>query len=209
MNRIISGLLGLLLSAVVCSAHGATLSVCNTPAALTAGNSGTVDICIAGMVDGGAPSLGVYDIVLGFNSAVLSLAGVSFGDPVLGDQLDLFSLGSIQSVVPGAASVALFELSLDTVDDLNNLQAGDFVLARLSFDAIAEGLSPLTLTVNSIGDALGDPLIGLAVQDGSLTVAAAPTHQAPEPASWLLVMIAILGTTVRERRVLRSYGIDE
>jgi hypothetical protein len=70
----------------------------------------------------------------------------------LGDQLDLFSLGSLALATPGAGSVNLFELSLDTVSDLNDLQAPDFILAKLSFDPFGIGISPLTFSATRLRD---------------------------------------------------------
>jgi hypothetical protein len=55
------------------------------------------------------------------------------GDPISGDQLDLFSSGSITSTTAGAGLVELFELSFEAVSDLNGLQAPDLIPAKLTF----------------------------------------------------------------------------
>ena len=65
-----------------------------------------------------APSLGTFDLDLSFNNSILSLDSVAFGD-----QLDILGLGSLQIATPGTGIVNLYELSFDSVDDLNNLQA--------------------------------------------------------------------------------------
>lgn len=191
------------------------MSVCNTPGVLTAGASGTVDICIADLADGSAPSLGVYDIELGFDPALVSFTGVAFGDPVLGNQLDLFGLGSFQMTTPGMGTLGLYELSFDLVDDLNAMQAAAFVLARLSFETLAAGDSLLTLSVNALGDALGNPLLNVVVQGALLAVSPLPSNTVPEPASVALLLTALLagiaprwqclrpGRTVVSRKALR------
>jgi hypothetical protein len=112
-----------------------------------------------------------------------------WGDPVLGDQLDLLGLGSLASATPGSGLVNVFELSFDSVDDLNNLQAADFILARLLFDTASAGISALTLNINALGDAFGDALTAN-VQDGSVTVTS--TTIVPEPSSILLLLLGSL-----------------
>jgi hypothetical protein len=204
MRRLIGLLAALLLAAGITTAQAAVvLSVCNTPASLTVGDSGTVDICIAGLGAGTAPSLGVFDLDLGFDPAVLSYSGVSFGDPVLGDQLDLFSLGSVFFDTPGAGTVNLFELSLDLESDLNDLQASEFVLARLTFDAIGAGASSLTLAVNVLGDAAGDQLTDVTVQGSRLTVGQASESPIPEPGTLLLLVLPLIWLARQRHRTMR------
>ena len=157
---------------------------------VTIGGSAEVGIKISGLGDLIAPSLGTYDISIDFNPAVLAFNSVVYGDPILGDQLDLFSFGSLTATTPGAGSVNLFELSLDSVDDLNNLQAADFILATLSYDAIGVGISPLTFSAVLLGDALGDALTAIA-SNGSVTVESAVTASVPEPSTIMLVALGL------------------
>ena len=96
-----------------------------------------------------------------------------YGDPILGDQLDLF------------------KLSFDGVDDLKNLQAPDFILAKLSFDAIGAGTSSLTFSGVTLGDANGDPLTA-DLGTGSVTVESAVSAAVPEPSSIILVALGLL-----------------
>lgn len=145
------------------------------------GSSTTVDLVISGLGDGLAPSLSTFDLDISFDSAILGFQGASFGD-----QLDLFGLGSIQSVTPGAGMVNLFELSFDLAEDLDDLQLPSFVLATLSFDVLDVGNSALNLSVNALGDSQGDPLPFEQPVAGSVTAV-------PEPASLALVAIGMLG----------------
>lgn len=45
-------------------------------------------LAISGLGDHAAPSLSAFDIDVTFDTAILSLNSATFGDPVLGDQLD-------------------------------------------------------------------------------------------------------------------------
>ncbi len=95
--------------------------------------------------------------------------------------------------------VHLFQLSLDTPAELNQLQAGQFMLATLLFDAIGAGQSPLTFTVSALGDAGGNPLtadvVGTAVVD---------VTKIPEPSTLLLLGSGLLAFVSRRRLAVRS-----
>lgn len=146
-----------------------------SPAAQTIGlgSQANVALQISGLGASAAPSLGAYDVTISFNPLVLQFANLNFGDPVLGDQLDLFGLGNIQSISTTTNSVEIFELSLDSIDDLNALQAANFTLATLIFNATGVGTSPLNITVNALSDAYGDAL-GAGIRNGSVAVSAVP-----------------------------------
>jgi hypothetical protein len=115
------------------------------------GDTVNVNVKISGLTAPGAPSLSAFDLDVNFSSSILSLASVTFGDPVLGDQLDVSLLGCAFCLsTPGTGSVNLVEISFDSSADLDALQAADFVLATLSFDTLAAGTSPLTLSINQL-----------------------------------------------------------
>lgn len=98
-----------------------------------------VRLAISGLADATSPSLSTFDLEVAFDATVLALTTVSFGDPVLGDQLDLFGLGTETLATSGGGTVNLFELSLGSAADLDELQAGAFILATLTFEAVGEG----------------------------------------------------------------------
>lgn len=107
----------------------------------------------------------------------------------MGDQLDIAGLGSFTVTTPGAGLVNLFLLSLDTVSDLNDLQAGEFILAAFAFNAIGAGTSPLGLTLLALGDADGN---SLSADFGTGSITATPTSSSvPEPASMLLASLGL------------------
>lgn len=158
-----------------------------TPSA-NAGDTVDIAITISDLGDGAAPSLGVYDLTVGYDPLLLAPFGspsIVFGDPVLGNQLDLFGLGSVTSFDDSVAGVwNLFELSLDSVSDLDSLQAASFVLGTVTFKAIAPGTSPLSFLSATLGDAAGDPL-SVSLGSGEVTVNSSPV---PAPAVlWLLL----------------------
>lgn len=123
----------------------------------------TVDIAlqISGLGDGVAPSLGVFDVDVSFDPAHLAFSGAEFGDPVLGDQLDVLGLGwnpLAASLTSSGTAANLYEVSLDLAEDLNSLQADSFTLAVLTFNILTPGSSNLEIVVNALGDADGGPL---------------------------------------------------
>ena len=149
----------------------------------------TAPLNISGLGDDIAPSLSTFDVNIGFDPTILAFRMASFGDPLLGDQLDLFGVGDnpTSSGLVGPGVLNLFELSLDTPEDLNNFQAGSFTLATLTFEAIGVGSSSLDTSINAIGDAFGDPL-PVNVSNGSVTI------EVPEPSTIMMLSgICVLG----------------
>ena len=159
------------------------------PAAQTVAPGSMVDVAltISDLGDFAPPSLGIFDMDVAFDPAILDPAIVVFGT-----ELDLFGLGSIQDVVSvGPGVLNLFELSVDLPADLDALQAGAFTLATLTFDALAVGASPLNVAIIDLGDSFGDPL-DATVTGGSITVAQASTP-IPEPSTILLFGVGLAG----------------
>ncbi len=196
MKRIfLSSLLGMLLLCSPGLAQAITLGFEPLFQKVSLGVSFDVALRIADLGDGAAPSLGVFDLDVTFDPTILGFSGVTYGDPLLGDQLDLFGLGSITATTPSVGTVNLFELSLDFPDDLDLLQAGSFTLATLNFDTLGIGVSPLGVSINALGDAYGDPL-SATVSPGSVSV--------PEPSTLLLLGSGLAGLVWRRRRLVRS-----
>jgi len=179
-----------LLTPGVCRAVTLTVS----PSMSTAAQGSVVDVAIRISELGlfSAPSLATYDLVLDFDSTVLSLSSVDFGDPILGDRLDVLGLGVLAVSSPAAGSVNLFELSFDTTADLNALQEDAFVLATVHLNAIGVGDGGLGLLVNALGDAEAQAL------DAS-TIINPLTIVVPEPSSTALLGLGLFAQAVAGR----------
>lgn len=181
------------LGAAATTQAAVTLSFSPSSQVVAVGDIALVDLLITGLGSGEAPSLGGYDLDVGFDPALLAFDHATFGD-----QLDLLGLGDIRDVTPGVGRVNLFQMSLDSIDDLNTLQADSFVMATMGFTVLGAGLSPLTLIVNpgGLADAFGDPL-DVELVPGSVGMV-------PEPANSVLMALGIglLALTVARRRRL-------
>lgn len=162
---------------------------------LRVGGTTAITLGISGLPHGSA--LGVYDLSLSFNSNLLSLSGVTFGDPRLGDQLALGGFGSIFSSSLGSNSVEVFELSLAPASVLNASQASTFVLLTLDFKGLKPGSTPLTLIINSLGDANGN-FITAQIQNGKVTVQNIAT--VPEPTTLSLFVLGLSPILLRRLR---------
>jgi len=159
------------------------------------GDTAEVALVISGLGDEIAPSVGVFDLDITFDPALLAFSNV-----VYGDQLDLFGFGSDQFTTPSVGSVNLYELSLDLPWDLDDLQADSFTLATLTFDTLSIGTSFLDIfSVNALGDSWGNPLTA-DVQRGSIS-------PVPEPATILLLVSGMAGLGVFGRRRFKKQQI--
>jgi hypothetical protein len=145
------------------------------------GSSIDIGVTVSGLGAGEAPSLGSYDLDLHFDSSYLEYVGTRFGDPELGDELDVLDFGAnvTSAESNGSGVLNLFELSFDAPEDLNALQADSFTLAIVTFNFLQAGSTPLSLVVNAFGDADGN---ALAANVSSATVAPVPLP----PALWLM-----------------------
>ena len=156
-------------------------------------NALEIAVVVSGLNEASAPSLSTYDLDIQFDSAHLTFAGAAFGDPLLGSQLDVFNFGAnvIAADVTSPGVLNLFELSLDTPEDLNQLQADSFTLATLSFAIVNAGSSQLTIAIHALGDADGN---ALAASTAPATIAAVPLPSA------LWLMSGGLAIVVRKAR---------
>ena len=144
-----------------------------------------ITLDIAGLGNGVA--LGSFDLSIDFDPALLQFNHVVFGDPLLGDQLDLAKQGqNLPSVTTTVGSVSLIEFSWDDSFVLLGQQANSFTLASLYFTAISSGISPLNLSLHSLADSEANYLVA-DNGNGSVSIHA-PINAVPEPAAiWLLI----------------------
>lgn len=165
------------------------ISVVPNTQSLVTGSTVTVELEIAGLGGFSPPALGVFDLNLAFDPTLLSFSNATFGDPVLGDQLDPTGMGNtISFFSSGSGTVELFDLSLDSDTILNSLQPASFGLVSVIFNSIGQGTSPLTLSINAVGDADGNSL-SVDLQNGSINLTA--VSATPEPATLSMALWAV------------------
>ena len=172
-----------------------TLSISPDTQSVSLGSPVSFAVDISGL--GSGTALSAYDVSIGFDPTLLSYTQTNFGDPLLGDQLDLAKSGlNGPSATPSTGSVDLIEFSLDSTATLNAQQAGSFTLATLSFDTLAAGTSALSLTVNSLSDAYGNTIAYSSLNNGSVNIPSA----VPLPGGLLLFMSGWSALLLAQRR---------
>lgn len=138
-------------------------------------------ITVSGLGGGIAPAISTFDLNLQFNPDYLSYDNTVFGDPKLGDQLDVFNLGAnLTSATLNAPGILeVFELSFAAPADLNAFQVASYTLAVIDFTVKQQGSSPVSISINALGDAYGNPL--------SANVSPVTINTVPLPAAvWLM-----------------------
>ena len=182
-------------------AHAISLGFVPSSQNVVAGKPVSVDLTISGLGDLAPPVLSTFDLDVRFNPAILEFIliftgsffeepsfGSSLGDPMLDDE----TLTRVASSAGGV--VNLFELSFLGENELDGLQRSSFTLATLTFNTLAVGVSPLTLSVNALGDAEGNPLVA-DISSGSVTAI-------PEPSTLLFVASGLAVFVVFRRKLL-------
>jgi Cohesin domain len=164
-----------------------------------AGNIVNVGIVVSGLDTGIAPSLSLYDFDINYDVSHLDFIGATFGDKVLGDQLDLFNSGLNQTTAnltsPGLLNLA--EYSLDLVEDLNNLQADSFTLVTLNFSSLKPDVSFLQMAVNVLGDSDGNPL-------NAQVSASTPVSTVPLPSAFVMLLTGLVSLIIPVTKRNRS-----
>ena len=99
--------MGSLLLMLSLPSGAATLSVNPVSQTVNAGSSFNVELVVSGLSNGTAPSLAAYDLYFNYDPTLLSFNNASYGDPILGDQLDIALLGSFTITTPEADRVQI------------------------------------------------------------------------------------------------------
>ncbi len=110
MKKLIACGLALSLSLVLTKGVAHAISLGFVPASqdVGVGNPFSVDLLISGLGNFAPPSLGTFDLTAGFDPAILTFIGATFG-PFLGDPAAGQALTAVTNPLPG--SVNLFEVS--------------------------------------------------------------------------------------------------
>jgi len=114
---------------------------------------------------------------------------------------------ALRSRQPAPVRLNSLSCHLNSVADFNDLQAADFVLAKLTFDAIGAGTSSLTFSGVTLGDANGDPLTA-DLGTGSVTVESAVTASIPEPSTMILLALGVWLMAWNRRRLFRDKNLS-
>lgn len=175
----------------IASASATTLSISPSGQNVNLGQPTAVDVLIAGLGNGVAPSLGAFEIEIGFDESRLALTDVVFSD-LLGD----IGIDADVSATPTPSTVGLFGFSFLFADELALLQGDRFVLATLSFDTIAVGAANVQGISTFLSDGLGLELtLDQPINDAVITIAA--PMQIPQPSVAWLVLIGLLAIGCR------------
>lgn len=179
-------------------ASAITLSMNPVSQTVAPGDPASLDIVISGLGFGAAPSLGTFDVEVSYDDSLLALSAVGIGDPGLGDQLDLFGLGSISGDSPLAPGLHdIFEISLDLPTDLDALQFDSFTLATLDFATLGTGIASVGFGNVTLGDSFGAPL--QASVSGARITIRQPSNGIPEPAPLALLLPGLMWLRLSRR----------
>lgn len=191
------------LALLLAAAANATPIVTLQASATTVSTGGTVTLSwfVSGLTANGAPSVSAWDLELDFDPAVLTALSATYGDPVLGNQLDPVGTNPTIQITPildnTGGLVSLGQFSVISPSDVDFFQPDAFILAQIVFQV---GNTPGMTTISPctpgvglclLGDALAQPLAFGMGPDLVLTIV-------PEPQ---LVILLLLGTSVVFRRI--------
>jgi hypothetical protein len=155
-------------------ASGATidLSIAPPSTSVVTGQTVSFALLITGHTPGIAPSVGAFDLTVGFDQALLTPNAVAFGT-FLGNPA-LFEAATSSVIMPSAVNVA--EVSFLSSTALDALQPATFSLATLTFTAKASGTAMLTFTGGVVDDTFGNKLVSI-----------------PEPRTLWAIALPVLG----------------
>lgn len=143
------------------------------------------------------PPLRSFGIEIGFSRSSMAFDGAQFGDPVLGDQLDFDGLAdkSVVGAFDGGAILSFVRISESSNDLTTPLHPGVFVLATLTFHALASGPTQVGVYETTLdGYDGGYPEVFM----GASTITAVP-----EPSS-LLWALAAMGLIAGRKTAARG-----
>lgn len=183
MRNWMAGGLGLALLLVCARAEALSIGLVASDLSLLPGEQVTVDVVVAGLGAGAAPTLSAFDLDLDFAAPTLTLVNVAFGSG-LGTGGQVFNSTSLLS----ASVVDLAAVSLLASATLDAQQPASFVLATVTLQAVSPGLAGLALTQAVLADtsavpggnqvfvdSLGDASILVVPEPGTLALLASGT----------------------------------
>jgi hypothetical protein len=186
-----AGAFGLLL-ALPRPAAAISMQLLPASTAVSVGDSFSIDVAISGLGPlGTAPSVGAFEVAVGFDSTRIAFEGATFG-ALLGDATLGEAITDV-SAMSGLTDIA--EVSLLSPPALDALQPDGFVLATLTFQSLASAASSLDFAKVTLSDGFGRAL-------AVTSLSGAVVGPVPEPAGFLALAIGLL--VVRKR--LAAFG---
>lgn len=174
------------------AAPAAALSLSLAPAIATPapGGSFAAELFVTGLGDGGAPSLGAFDITLSFDADAVAFTSVAF-DGFLGS----IPAEASADALLGAGTLSLAGFSILPEATLDALQPASFRLATIIFTATSAAPSTIAIASSLLGDVDGRPLALTAPPTGL------QVQPIPEPASALVfgLCLALVARAARRR----------
>jgi hypothetical protein len=152
---------------------------------------GTTDLFVGINGLGDPPSLSAYDLTVNYDPTLFSFVGLTFGDPTLGNQLNLSGFGTNTTETPGVNFISFSEVSLDSSETLDTMQASSFVLVTLEFQALnTDGLGAFSIADGGVlGDSSGNPLTASSLGTAGIQAGAGAT---PEPYMFVPSLMALV-----------------
>ncbi len=186
MNKASKIFVPLSLSALILptSATAATLGFNPSTQKTTLGSQVTIDLVISDLGAGIAPSLGEFDVVLGFDTDIIAFESLEFGTQ-LNPVSSAFSFRGETLLAPDR--INLFEISGQRTSDLIQFQPNSFTLATFTFEAVGVGTSNLILSDVIVGDTEGLSL-NPTLATGSITVITDDVTTVPEASTTIALL---------------------
>jgi hypothetical protein len=204
MNSLLRPLFGAVIACTALAAQAfPLLSLTASPGTVSVGSVVNIELLVSGLGDHTAPSLGAFDVIIAFNPALLSPAGVAF-DTGLGDpnasppeaypSADTSVAGTVKLIVTSLLEANAATCSLCLPPYLDDLQGSAFRLATLTFTGDSPGTAVMSLTINALADAQGEAL------DADIQGTAVTVVGTPEPGSLMLLALGGAGLSGFARR---------
>lgn len=191
-GRLAAPIAAVVIAFAATSAAALSLSLAPAVATPAPGATFAAELFVSGLGDGGAPSLGAFDITLSFDADAVAFTSVTF-DEFLGS---IPGEASVDALL-GAGTLSLAGFSILSEAALDALQPASFRLATIVFTATSAAPSAIGISSALLGDA---DAMALALTEPPTGMEVRPI---PEPTSALVfgLCLALVARRAREQRM--------